>query len=444
MNGSLSRRGAGRVFLAGLAALSSQACAGLLPYDLQPGSLKKGSRMLAFQAASIAYSFSSSHAAQWKGTLDRLRRDVPPLMNAAREADHAMQLLVTPRLSNPGKVGVDHTEYYDVDLAVVAGAKPAAAGAKGKGAALPKAVVVRGRAGTDERAYDAMEQAAAKTLGLQPGLLRGGHFALYALINMCTAFNVSHDGLQRHAFSLLVLREKIRNGEKADWAGANRPPDETLQDIEVALRVIAEHHALTSRWRSEVLGVVALFNGYKVPDGARLFGEQIDESAGRNDRWVAEHQRPTPDDFGVAMNELKLPTPEVLLERLDESGYVSAAVTIAKGLATGSVGTTLEGVAKLAPKDGSARLVLEGIAASSRGDIEGAARSAVKLVGKVDSGVGARLEKLQAAVGSIRGGAAQVASALGKPPTDLDGLRQAASDLAEGAGKVERGATVRP
>jgi hypothetical protein len=365
-------------------------------------------------------------------------------MDASREAEHAMQLLVTPRQSNPGRSDVDHTEYYDVDLVLVPGNQLAAAGARGKGVAAPKAVVLRGQAGTAERDYQAMEQAAGKALGMPPALLRGGHFALYGLINMITAFNVSNDGLQRHAFALLVMREKVKNGEKADWAGGNRPPEETLQDIEVALRVIAEHHALTAGWRSEVLGIVALFNGYRAPGSAALFGEQVDDSAGRNERWMAERRQPTMEDFGVAMNEIRLPTPDVLLERLDEGGYLSAAVTIARGVATGSVSTTLEGVAKLAPRDSSARLVLEGITASSRGDIEGAARSVVKLIGKVDSGVGARLEKLQGAVGSIRGGAAQVASALNRPPGDLEGLKKAAVDLSEGADRVQRGAADLP
>jgi hypothetical protein len=399
----------------------------------------------AFQTASFAYAFSSGQAAQWKATLSRLQRDVPPMLTAARDGGHAMQIVVTPRISNPGKAKEDQTEYYDADLVFVPAPGPSAAKekAKGKGKAPParKAVVLKGQAGTEDRDYQAMAEAAGKSLGLPPDLLRQGHFAIYGLINMMTALNASNDGLQRHAFALLVLQEKIKNGEKADWFGGNRPPEETLKDTQVALRVIAAHHASTAAFRSEILGIVAMVNGYKAPGAVDLLKAQADESLRRNDAWIAEHHQPTMEEFGVAMNEFKLPTPDVLLERLDESGYLSAAITIAKGVATGSVSTTLEGLTKLAPRDSSLKIILEGLTASSRGDVLGTADAVLRLAGKKDSPLAKRLAQLQEALGTIQGGASQVASALDRPPADLEGLKKAAQDLSEGTDKIQRGSS---
>jgi hypothetical protein len=221
-----------------------------------------------------------------------------------------------------------------------------------------------------------------------------------------------------------VLREKIKAGEQADWFGGNREPQESLADLELALRVIADHHAAVADFRSEVIGVIALANGYKAAEGVALLEAQLVESRARNDAWVAAHPRPTMEDFGVAMNEFKLPTPTALLEQLDENGYIAAAVTIARGVATGSVGTTLEGVSKLAPKDGTVRIVLEGLAAASRGDLVGTGASVAKLVGKATEGtaIGKRLDQLRKGVATVKGGAAQVADALEKAKGDLGDL----------------------
>lgn len=468
-----SRRDLLRTALGAGALVSLAGCAKLIPYDMQPGSLKKGSRVHAFQTASFSYAFMAGQTAQWRATIRKVEQDTPAMMNALRESGHAMQIIVTPRLSNPDKAPEYQVEYYDADLVFVpAGvvsmavnkptapaASATASAAKGPakptprgkgnqpattgpaaGGASPAAVGLRGRAGTAEPDYQRMVDAAGKALGLDPAMLRRGHFAVYGLVNMMTALNASNDSLQRHAFALLVLREKIKNGEKADWFGGNRPPEETLQDIEVALRVIAEHHASMAAFRTEVLGVVAMVNGYKATDAIDLLRAQLADSQQRNEQWINTHHQPQMEEFGVAMNEFRLPTPDVLLERLDESGYLSAALTIARGVATGSVSTTLDGLTKLAPRDSSARIVLEGLTASSRGDVMGAVDAVVRLGGKAKNPLAERLTQLSGAVGSIKGGAAQVASALGKPPGDLEGIKSAAQNLDAGADKLKGGA----
>lgn len=398
-------------------------CLPTMPYAMQPGSLKKGSRVHAFQTATIAWSFTAGAARQWGATLDKVEKHVPPLLAAMREGGHAAQVIAAPRRANEQGPSEAQYEYYDANLAVVPAAR---AGAK---PATP--LVIAGRAGTKPSAYDADANVVATATNIAMPVVRDGHFALYSLVNMLTPLNVSNDALQRHAFKLLVLKAKIEAGEKADWFGGNREPAESLADIQLALRVIADHHASVADFRSEIIGVVALANGYKTKEGLALLAAQLTESRQRNDAWIAAHPRPTMEDFGVGMNEFKLPTPAVLLEQLDESGYLAAALTIARGVATGSVGTTLDGVSKLAPKDGTVRFVLSGLAAASRGDIQGAADAVGKLVGKATAGteIGKRLDQLQQGITSVKGGAAQVADALGKAKGDLTDLAPTAPAL---------------
>lgn len=422
-----------------LLSLSAGACLPKLPYAMQPGSLKRGARPHAFQTAVIAWSFTSGIARQWAAAITKLEHDAPPLLSAMREGGHATQLVVRPRRANERGPDEAQYEYYDADLAVLpattSGAPTDGREAKRRGSAEKRPaptskplapLVIVGRAGTDKQVYQAAAAAVANATGVPLERVRDGHFALYGLANVLTPLNVSNDALQRHAFKLLVLREKIRAGEKADWFGANREPEESLADIELALRVIADHHTTVAASRAEVIGIIALANGYQAPDAIDALRSQLAESRARNERWVAAHPRPTEEQFGVAMNELILPTPEVLLARLDESGYLSAAITIAKGIATGSVSTTLEGVGKLAPKDGSLRVVIEGLAAASRGDVAAAASSVATLVGKATEGtaIGDRLGKLRDQVATVRGGAAQVAAALGQADGVLGELRQ--------------------
>ncbi|MCA9595968.1 MAG: hypothetical protein KC776_21790 [Myxococcales bacterium] len=57
---------------------------------------------------------------------------------------------------------------------------------------------------------------------------------------------------------------------------------------------------------------------------------------------------------------------------------------VAKGVATGSPSATLEGLAKLAPKDSSARVALEGLSAAAGGDVKGTVEAIAKLGGVDD------------------------------------------------------------
>jgi hypothetical protein len=85
------------------------------------------------------------------------------------------------------------------------------------------------------------------------------------------------------------------------------------------------------------------------------------------------------EQFGIALKDFKLPTPDNLLAVLDKEGYVTAAITVAKGVATGDAAATVEGVGKLAPKDSSVRVASEGVAAALRGDIPKTVESVLSL-----------------------------------------------------------------
>src|SRR5262249_23180942 len=149
-----------------------------------------------------------------------------------------------------------------------------------------------------------------------------------------------------------------------------------------ALRVVADQHGATSRLRGEVLAVMALARDADVPEARAALVDQIADSRKRATDWRAMHHRPTQEEFGVAMKELKPPTPDAMLEVLDKDGYVTAAVQIARGAASGDVGMTVQAAGKLAPANSSLRIASEGTAAALRGDVSGTANAILALADK--------------------------------------------------------------
>jgi hypothetical protein len=202
------------------------------------------------------------------------------------------------------------------------------------------------------------------------------------------------------------MREQVKSGQKADWFDGTRSPEETADDVSLALRVIADHHALVAAWRAEVLGLAAMIDAYDAPPALGALRAQIGDSKDRVAKWRASHHQPTMEEFGVAVNALVLPTPQALLEHLDQNGYVAAALQVAKGIATGSISTTLEGLTKLAPKDSSVRTTLEGLTAASKGDLGGVLDSVAKITGHETemSALNARLAQIKGTMRDVRGG----------------------------------------
>lgn len=383
------------VVLGALCASCSSLVGAIAP---QPaGIYKSGSRPHGFQTSSFAYAFMSAHQAQWLGTLDKVERDALGALASLRDGGHAARIVMRPSKSSP-----DGTEHYDVDLEIVT--KP---GGKGGG----KTFVIQGTAGMAPEQHDAMAAEAAKATGLGADAMGKAHFALYGLVNMLTALNASSDSLQRHAFALAVLEKKVSAGEKADWFDGNRPAAETIEDVKVALQIIAEHHATAKAWRAEILAMVAMASSHAVPGVLDELRGQIDESRGRAKSWTQTHTQPTVDDFGV---KVSLPDANKMLQELEEkAGFLTAVAQVAKGVVTGSPSATLEGLAKLAPADSTVRIVLDGAAAASKGDVLGTIDAVGKLAGKeaeVDAvksavtGVESRLSRVQQAVAAFKSG----------------------------------------
>jgi hypothetical protein len=216
--------------------------------------------------------------------------------------------------------------------------------------------------------------------------------------------NATDDSMKRYAFGLLVLREKLKRGERADYMAPLRPANESLEDIELALRVIADHHRATSQLRAEIVGLTAFARTAADPSVRKALLEQVAESRKAARTWLDTHERPTAEEFGVALKEFKLPTPENLLAVLDKEGYVTAALTVAKGVASGDAATTVEGLGKLAPKDSSLRIASEGVAAALRGDIPKTVDSVIALAQKQEdvAPLVARLRSVEETVKSVR------------------------------------------
>ena len=79
---------------------------------------------------------------------------------------------------------------------------------------------------------------------------------------------------------------------------------------------------------------------------------------------------------------------------------VGAAIDVAQGVATGNIPKTLDGLAALAPKDTKLRTVGEGLAAASRGDIQGTL-GAIADLGGPESKVGRVAARLETAAGAL-------------------------------------------
>lgn len=330
---------------------------------------KNGARPLAFQTEAIARSFAVGQEHQWAATLAKLLSDGVPFLRAAKERGVVAEV----RLTGYTPQGSD-IETYAVDLAVAAPPDP-----KTKKPREP--VVLPGKAGTKEAAYDAEAEKAERATGMAAAEIKKGHFAIYALLNMMTALNASNTSLQKHAFALLVVREKVKAGEKADWSDPNRPLAETEADVADSLAVVAEHRDFVQGLRGEVLLLATLVGRYR-DEG--VIEELERRAAGFRDAakaWMAAHPPLTMQEIETRVRAY-VASPTAMLDELEEKlRFVSAAAQIAKGVVTGSPSATLDGIAKLAPKDSTARTALEGFAAAARGDVVKAADAAATLAG---------------------------------------------------------------
>jgi hypothetical protein len=138
--------------------------------------------------------------------------------------------------------------------------------------------------------------------------------------------------------------------------------------------------------------------------------EQIADSRKRANEWRRTHTAPTNEEFGVAMKEMTLPTPENMLAVLDKDGYIAAAVEIAKAAVTSDPASAIQAIGKLAPPNSSVRIAAEGAAAAIHGDVMGTARAVIALAEKQEdvAPLAARLRSVDEAVTKAKGLAHQV------------------------------------
>jgi hypothetical protein len=356
--------------------------------------VKEDSRVHAWQAASFAYGFLDGHMREWDVRLAAAERDLRPFYDAMATSSYRAEYEIVPHQNRSRDMSY---EYYGVNLVLVARA--------GKG----EKFVLPGDPGTDPAVYDRALTPAARAAGVSSAVLQKGHFALFALATMSGSLNATEDSMRRYAFGLLVLKDKLaRKVPNSDYAAPMRSPEKSLEDVEIALRVVADQHGATSRLRGEVLAVMALARDADVPEARAALVDQIADSRKRATDWRATHHRPTQEEFGVAMKEFKFPTPDAMLEVLDKDGYITAAVQIARGAASGDVGMTIQAAGKLAPANSSLRIASEGTAAALRGDVSGTANAILALADKQEdlAPVVARIRGVERAVADARAVAA--------------------------------------
>jgi hypothetical protein len=350
------------------------ACPGCLPQ--QPGFVVAPARTMqsnahahALQTASFSYAFMNGHFFGWPSELDTMKSDGIALLEALKAQGYGIELGVVPR-----REGKD--EVYDVELSFP---KQAAAPAGGNPAAS-RASQGKKPAKSEDAPPAAPSTVVGPPPGVDPVVFMKGRLALARIAGFMTQLNVSNDTLQRHAFALLVLKEKIKNGEKADWFDPNRPAAESNADIDLALRIIADHHAQIQVFRSHVLTILALAGAMEAPSALDELRQELDQERARAQNWQATHRQPTADDYGVKAEAL--PTPDAFVQKLDvDVGMLKAVIQTAQGVASGSPQMTLDGLAALAPEDSSVGVVLQGLSAAGHGDIQGTLESVAKLTG---------------------------------------------------------------
>ncbi|MFO0659713.1 MAG: hypothetical protein U0165_07775 [Polyangiaceae bacterium] len=316
----------------------------------------------------IAHNFAFLHANQWESTLDKATRDAVPFLKALRDTKSTFELRITPY--TPGS-GSNAIETYEVE-----GVFTIAGTAKAKGTEI----VLPGKQGTDESVYNAAAEKASKATGIPAPTIRAGHFALYGMVQMMTALNASHVTLSQRAFMLLVMKERVRSERKQISLDPNRPAAETNADVDDSIRVIAEHEDFLGGLRGEVLLLTTLSARYRDADGVESFEKTAAELKSKASAWKASHPLLTIEQLQEKFSKYtaKIDPMAQIEERF---GFVASVAKIAQGIATGSISTTMDGVAGLTPKDSSVRVAINGLAAATRGDVVGAADAAAKLAG---------------------------------------------------------------
>ena len=374
-----------RTWLGSVAALTL-GCADLLQ-GMAPTyrTTASGSNVHAYQAAAFVFSFADGEAAQTQATLKKARQEIPTFLAQLKQSGHRLKLGV-----------VDDNRFsiktYELKFAIAVGDQEFS---------LP------GKAGSDEEQYDRVLAELVAASGLDGEVVKQAHFAMYALANIMTTHNVSHDSLQKIAFQKLLIIEKLNRGQtQVDPFDPNRPKDESLADLTLALQLIEDGHRQISARRADVLAMLAVLAKYDSEGAVDAFKDLTAASLKEAAEFRAERKRPTAEDYGVA--PAALPSPLSINKAIEEKiGFIGDLLKVAQGVITANPSMTLEGLAKLAPEDSSIQTALEGLSAATSGDIVGTIDAVAELAGETEAvdRIKVTLGKLKDAKAAVEGGA---------------------------------------
>lgn len=338
-----------------------------------------GSHVHAFQSWSFVYAFAMGNATELVRAAERLRRDGVPLLKRLVTAG------ALPRLAPSTYPGGQGIQAYAIDLVVTP--------KKGK------AIRVPGKQGTSEAAWHGAAAAVSAATGVPAAEVEAGQGAWYGLTRVLTGLDAEAATLTKHAFALTVLQQQVQAGQAADWFDPTRPAEETLADTNHALSLIDDDIRRVRAEQAAILALLALANHAERPGLPEALDGEIAAAGAAAAEWLSTHRQPTPADFGVVY---QVPDPKKVQEAIEEQlGVVGAAVNVARGVATGDLPRTLDGLAGLAPKDTKVRTIAEGVAAASKGDIRGTLHSIAELGGP-DTSVGAVAARLERIAGALK------------------------------------------
>lgn len=356
------------------------------------GMLETGARPLAFQTAAFARGFESGTIVQWRETMRLVRKAAIPLLATAR--DQGLKLGV--EFHTAGREGIDlqanNSTTYEIDLVF----KP-----KRKG----KAVRTTATTGQPEQ-FLADVQKMAQATGLPAQQVQNGHGALYAMINMLVALNVSYNEMAKLAFTRIVIAEKLKAGERQiDYFDPNRPVEESLADVDLSLRVVAEFNRTVQRSRAEVMVATALVVQYRQPGALEELDALCGEVVARGSRIP---EAPTAEQFGVVARQLPSPD-DLLAELMGDVAFASAVLDAAKAVVTGDPRGFIDAAAQLVPADTKVGEALDALQAAVHGDVVGVIEGVAALTGNT-----AIVEDVKGRLGKFEHLAPLAEGALGK------------------------------
>jgi hypothetical protein len=351
---------------------------GAFKESIRPG-YSPGSKVHAFQSWSFIYAFAMGNAVGMQRACQRLKLAGLPVLRELIQAGASPRL--EPR-ATPTQSGI---QAYSMDWQVTprpTSKKP------------PQTVIIPGTQGTAPELWHGAAAKVAQGTGLSPQRVEEGHGAWYGLCGILTGLDAEATTLGKHAFALRVLQEQVSAGEKVDWFDPLRAPAETIADTDFALALIADDIDRVRAEQATILYLTFLANHADRPAAMAELEKEVALAEANANEWLATHRQPTPADFGVTY---QVPSPELVQAALKEQlGVAGSAVQLARGIATGDLPKTLEGLAGLAPKDTKLKAVADGIAAVSKGDIQGTL-SAVAELGGPNTKVGKVAARMESA-----------------------------------------------